>query len=189
VAYDPLAQLDPAIVERARRVRMVCLDVDGTLTDGRLYFDSFGKETKAFNVLDGQGLVQLRRHGFQVVLITGRSSLVAQNRGSELGLETHDAVKDKLGLLDRLLQREGLAREQMCFMGDDLPDLDCLRVAGLAVAPANAHPWISELVHWVTPAGGGEGATRQLCDVLLAAHGHVPGILAGQHGSRDGRSA
>jgi len=189
VAYDPLANLAPDLVERARRVRMVCLDVDGTLTDGRLFFDSFGRELKAFSVLDGQGMVLLRRFGFHVVLITGRPSLVAQNRGQDLGLETHIGVKDKLELLHRLLEREGLGLEQLCFAGDDLPDLDCLRVAGLAVAPANAHPWIAESVHWTLPARGGEGAVRQLCDVLLAAHGHLPELLGGAGGSRDGRRA
>ena len=170
VAYDPLSLVPPEIAERARQVRLVCLDVDGTLTDGRLYFDAAGNEMKSFSVLDGQGLVQLRRFGFHVALITARPSLVAQKRGADLGLETHIGVADKLACMD------------------ELPDLDCLCVAGLSVAPANAHPWIAERVHWRTRGRAGEGAVREVCDVLLAAHGHVPAILAG-HGSRDGRRA
>ncbi|WP_026010263.1 MULTISPECIES: KdsC family phosphatase [Pseudoxanthomonas] len=188
MAYDPLSLVPPEIAERARQVRLVCLDVDGTLTDGRLYFDAAGNEMKSFSVLDGQGLVQLRRFGFHVALITARPSLVAQKRGADLGLETHIGVADKLACMDELLARHGLAREQACFVGDDLPDLDCLCVAGLSVAPANAHPWIAERVHWRTRGRAGEGAVREVCDVLLAAHGHVPAILAG-HGSRDGRRA
>jgi 3-deoxy-D-manno-octulosonate 8-phosphate phosphatase (KDO 8-P phosphatase) len=190
VPYDPLAHVDAGIRERAGRIGLLCLDVDGTLTDGRLYFDSDGSELKAFSVLDGQGLALLRRFGFQVALITARHSLVAQKRGAELGLETHIGVKDKLSCMDEVAARHGLSREQTAFVGDDLPDLDCLRAAGLAVAPANAHPWIAELVHWRTRARAGEGAVREVCDVLLAAHGHVPAILAGAgHGTRDGRNA
>ena len=187
--YDPLALLSPDLQARAKRVRMLCLDVDGTLTDGRLYFDAAGNEMKSFSVLDGQGLVQLKRFGFHVILITARPSLVAQKRGADLGLETHIGVKDKLACMDQLLEREGLTREQACFVGDDLPDLDCLRVVGWAVAPANAHPWIAQSVHWSTPGLAGEGAVRQVCDILLAAHGHVAQILAGSHASRDGRQA
>ena len=92
--------------------------------------------------------------------------------------------------MDELLARHGLERDQACFVGDDLPDLDCLRVAGLSVAPANAHPWIAETVHWRTHARAGEGAVRELCDLLLAAQGHLPAILAGRdHAGRDGRRA
>lgn len=188
--YDPLAHVDADIRERAARIGLLCLDVDGTLTDGRLYFDSEGREMKSFSVLDGQGLTQLRRFGFQVALITARHSLSARKRGEDLGLETFIGIKDKLSCMDELAARHGLDRERTAFVGDDLPDLDCLRVVGLSVAPANAHPWIAEVVHWRTRARAGEGAVREVCDVLLAAQGHVPAILAGAApGSRDGRHA
>jgi 3-deoxy-D-manno-octulosonate 8-phosphate phosphatase (KDO 8-P phosphatase) len=190
VPYDPLAHVDADIRDRAERIGLLCLDVDGTLTDGRLYFDSDGSELKSFSVLDGQGLTLLRRFGFQVALITARHSLVAQKRGAELGLETHIGVKDKLSCMDELAARHGLDRTRTAFVGDDLPDLDCLRAAGLAVAPAGAHPWIAEIVHWRTRARAGEGAVREVCDVLLAAQGHVPAILAGaSRATRDGRRA
>ena len=187
--YDPTASVAPEIRARAARIGLLCLDVDGTLTDGRLYFDAAGNEMKAFSVLDGQGLVQLRRFGFQVAMITARPSLVAQKRGEDLGLETHIGVLDKLACMDALIARHGLDRDRTCFVGDDLPDLDCLRVAGLSVAPANAHPWIAESVHWRTHARAGEGAVREVCDLLLATHGHLPALLAGQADSRDGRRA
>ncbi len=186
--YDPLALVDADIRARAARIRLLCLDVDGTLTDGRLYFDSDGNEFKSFSVLDGQGLTLLRRFGFEVALITARMSLVAQKRGADLGLDTHIGVKDKLGCMDALCARHGIDRSQTAFVGDDLPDLDCLREVGLAVAPANAHPWIAEIVHWRTRARAGEGAVREVCDVLLAAHGHVDTILRG-HAGRDGSRA
>lgn len=188
MAYDPLAHIDEDIRRRATRVGLLCLDVDGTLTDGRLYFDANGTELKSFSVLDGQGLTLLRRFGFHVALITARHSLVALKRGTELGLETHIGVHDKLACMDALAARHGLDRERTCFVGDDMPDLDCLLAAGLAVAPANAHPWIAERVHWITRARGGEGAVREVCDVLLAAQGHVETLLRGR-AARDGRQA
>jgi 3-deoxy-D-manno-octulosonate 8-phosphate phosphatase (KDO 8-P phosphatase) len=189
VPYDPLAHVDAQIRERAARIGLVCLDVDGTLTDGRLYFDGDGREIKSFNVLDGQGLTQLRRFGIHVALITARNSQAAKRRGDDLRLETFIGVKDKLTCMDELAARHGLDRQRTAFVGDDLPDLDCLRVAGLSVAPANAHPWIAEVVHWRTRARAGEGAVREVCDVLLAAQGHVPAILAGAAHSRDGSRA
>ncbi len=164
--------------------------MDGTLTDGRLYFDSEGNELKSFSVLDGQG-----PDPAPPLRLPGRADhRAAQPYGAEArgrpGLETHIGVKDKLSCMDALAARHGLDRARTAFVGDDLPDLDCLRAAGLAVAPANAHPWIAETVHWRTRARAGEGAVREVCDVLLAAQGHVPAILAGAgHGSRDGRSA
>ncbi|MET0551069.1 MAG: HAD hydrolase family protein [Xanthomonas sp.] len=180
--YSPLADLPADLIDRAARIRLACFDVDGTLTDGRLYYDRDGNESKAFNVLDGQGLVQLRRHGIDVALITARPSLAAEKRGQELGLLVQIGVKDKRAGVQALCDERGIGLEQVCFMGDDLPDLAPLRVVGLAVAPANAHPWTAEHVHWTTRARGGEGAARELCDVLLAAQGHVPALLQ-EHGA------
>ena len=100
--YDPLAHVDAQIRERAARIGLVCLDVDGTLTDGRLYFDGDGREIKSFNVLDGQGLTQLRRFGIHVALITARNSQAAKRRGDDLRLETFIGVKDKLTCMDEL---------------------------------------------------------------------------------------
>jgi 3-deoxy-D-manno-octulosonate 8-phosphate phosphatase (KDO 8-P phosphatase) len=150
----------------------------GTLTDGRLVFDSEGRELKAFHVLDGQGLVLLRRAGIEVVLVTARHSGIAEQRGAELGLQVCTAVKDKFACVDGMRERAGLGFDQVAFMGDDLPDLPILVHAGLAVAPANAHPWIRERVHWRTKSRGGAGAARELCDLLLGAQGHAEAILA-----------
>lgn len=176
--YSHLDDLPADIRERAARIRLVGFDVDGTLTDGRLVFDSEGRELKAFHVLDGQGLVLLRRAGIEVVLVTARHSGIAEQRGAELGLQVCTAVKDKFACVDGMRERAGLGFEQVAFMGDDLPDLPILVHAGLAVAPANAHPWIRERVHWRTRSRGGEGAARELCDLLLGAQGHAEAILA-----------
>lgn len=166
------------LLARAARIRLACFDVDGTLTDGRLFFDSDGRELKAFHVLDGQGLVLLRKAGIAVALITARDSAVAERRGAELGVETHVGVADKLACVDALRARLGIAADEVAYMGDDLPDRAPMRAAGLAVAPANAHAWTREVAHWQTALPGGEGAARELCDLLLTAQGHVEALLA-----------
>ncbi|WP_147654164.1 KdsC family phosphatase [Vulcaniibacterium gelatinicum] len=168
---------DPALLARAARIRLLGLDVDGTLTDGRLYFDGEGRELKAFHVHDGQGLVLLRRAGVHVALVTARRSPMVERRAAELGIEAHMGVADKRACMETLRERLALAPEQVAFMGDDLPDLTALRHAGLAVAPADAHPWIAARVHWRTQARGGAGAVRELCDLLLLAQGRVEAIL------------
>lgn len=160
------------LLARAARIRLACFDVDGTLTDGRLYFDSEGRELKAFHVADGQGLVLLRKAGIAVALVTARASSIVVRRGAELGIETHTAVAEKQACVDAIRTRLGLDADAVAFMGDDLPDRAPMRGAGLAVAPANAHALASEVAHWRTEARGGEGAARELCDLLLHAQGH-----------------
>ena len=167
------------IRQRAAQIKLACFDVDGTLTDGRLFFDEQGRESKAFHVLDGQGLVLLRRFGIEVALITARNSLVAQARGRDLGVQSFIHVKDKLAQVQQLCAQMQITLEQVAFMGDDLPDLTVLREVGLAVAPANAHHWITGSVHWQTQARGGEGAGRELCDLLLDTQGHTEHLLGG----------
>ncbi|ASL01513.1 KdsC family phosphatase [Xanthomonas citri] len=175
--YSPLQHLPAELIERAARVRLACFDVDGTLTDGRLYYDHAGHESKAFNVLDGQGLKQLDHAGIHVALITARASLSAEKRGQDLGLHVQIGVKNKRLAVLALCQEHGLSLDQVLFMGDDLPDLPALVAVGLPVAPANAHPWIAERVQWHTRARGGEGAAREVCDVVLAAQGQVERII------------
>ena len=166
------------IRQRAAQIKLACFDVDGTLTDGRLFFDAEGNESKAFHVLDGQGLVLLRNCGIAVALITARNSKVAQARGRDLGVPVFIGAKDKLAQVQLLCVQLDIQLHQVAFMGDDLPDLVALRAVGLAVAPANAHHWIAERVHWKTMAKGGEGAARELCDLLLDAQGHTDALLA-----------
>ncbi len=168
------------IRERAARIRLACFDVDGTLTDGRLWLDAEGRELKAFHILDGMGLRLLEDNGVRVALMTARQSAAAEARGRELRVsEVHIGVKDKRALLESLCAKYGHNVDAAAMMGDDLVDLGALSVAGLSVAPANAHAWVKERVHWRTRAGGGEGGARELCDLILGAQGKADAIVQG----------
>lgn len=177
----PAAPAD--IVERAAAIRLACFDVDGTLTDGRLYFDTDGRESKAFNILDGQGLVLLRRSGIEVAFVTARDSAAAAHRARDLGVRSHVGIGDKRVCVAELAAELGLSLAQVSFMGDDLADLPVMRTVGLAVAPASAHTWTRERAHWCTAARAGEGAARELCDLILHAQGRVEALLAAVDGA------
>lgn len=176
---EPSAKPYPAdLIARAAKIRLACFDVDGTLTDGRLYVGNDGRESKAFHVADGQGIVLLRKAGIAVALVTARKGSAAEHRAADLGIEAHTGVDDKLACVRALCDRHGIGMQAVAFMGDDLADRAPMRHVGLAVAPANAHPWIREVAHWQTQARGGAGAARELCDLILHAQGHVDAILA-----------
>ena len=175
----PHADAIPAeLLARAGRIRLACFDVDGTLTDGRLYFDADGREMKAFHVLDGQGLVLLRKSGIEVALVTARDSAAAAHRARDLGVRAHIGIGDKRACVEALAGELGITLEQIAFMGDDLPDIAVMRAVGFAVVPANVHAWTREHAHWCTQARGGEGAARELCDLLLTAQGHLDALLS-----------
>lgn len=171
------------LLARAARIRLIGFDVDGTLTDGGLVFDSDGRETKRFHVQDGLGLVLLRHAGIEVALVSARRSEVALTRGRELQIaHLHIGERNKLGRMRAIAAEMGIGMDQAAFMGDDLPDLAVMRAVGLAIAPANAHPWVLPAAHWVTPQRGGDGAARAACDLLLDAQGKVDALLAqGEH--------
>lgn len=169
----PARRLGPsALRRRARAVRLVLMDCDGVLTDGRVVFVSGGGEIKAFDSKDGVGVRLAQALGLEVGIVTGRRSEAVRRRARELGLrEVHQKVWDKLALVRRLLRRRKLGFEQLCFIGDDVVDLPVLRRAGLAVAPADAHAAVRSRVHWVTRRSGGRGAVREVLDRLLEAQG------------------
>ena len=169
--YSHISDYPSDLLARAAAVRLACFDVDGTLTDGRLLFDDQGRELKAFHVRDGLGLSLLRRHGFEVALVTARTSAIVERRARELGVRACTKVGDKLACVAGIAAELGIGMDAVAFMGDDLVDLSALQAAGLSVAPADAHAWVRERVHWRTVACGGFGAGRELCDLLLAAHG------------------
>jgi len=172
----------PDLYVRAEKIKLVCFDVDGTLTDGQLYFDYEGRESKAFHAIDGLGIALLRKSGFHVAFITARTSQVALNRARELGVEGYDGVHDKLACVDALCQRLGISRAEVAFMGDDLPDLPVLRVVGLAVIPANAHTIVRKYAHYQSDLNGGQGAARQLCDLILLAQQKYHPLIKAQLG-------
>jgi 3-deoxy-D-manno-octulosonate 8-phosphate phosphatase (KDO 8-P phosphatase) len=159
-----------ALLERARRIRLLVLDVDGVLTDGRIYLSGAGEELKVFHVRDGSGLVALQRAGVAVAIISGRDSAAVVRRAAELGIgHVRQGVSDKAAELAALRAELGVAAAETACVGDDTPDLPMLETAGLAVAVADAHPALKPLVHWVTPSPGGQGAVREVCDLLISA--------------------
>lgn len=176
--YSHISDYPANLLARAAKVRLACFDVDGTLTDGRLIFDSEGRELKAFHVRDGQGLVLLKRAGIAVAFVTARASTIAELRAVELGVEACTKVDDKLACVRGIAERLGVGLDAVAFMGDDFADLAVLQAVGLAVAPADAHAWVRERVHWRTVAHGGNGAARELCDLVLAAQGKADALLA-----------
>jgi len=153
-------------------IRLLVLDVDGVLTDGRIQLTADGQELKSFHVRDGLGLKRLMSAGVTVALISGRSSVVVQRRAVELGIqEVHQGVDDKGPVFDALLQRLGLARSAAAVMGDDLPDLPMMDGAGFSATVADAPASVRETVDWVADEAGGAGAVRSLCDLILSARG------------------
>ncbi len=167
-----LSNLSANLLERAAKIRLAVFDVDGTLTDGRLWYAEDGRETKVFHVHDGLGLKRLQANGVQVALITARISHPVARRAEELDIaHVYQGQGDKRACLLELLDALHLQPEQAAFVGDDLPDLAPMRLVGMAVAVANAHPWVAEQAHWQTRQRGGEGAAREVCDLILHAHG------------------
>jgi 3-deoxy-D-manno-octulosonate 8-phosphate phosphatase (KDO 8-P phosphatase) len=167
-----LADLPADVLARAAKIRLAVFDVDGTLTDGRLWYAEDGHETKVFHVHDGLGLKRLMAHGVQVAIISARISHPVALRAEELDIaHVYQGQGDKRACLGQLLEALNLSPEQAAFVGDDLPDLPPMRDVGLAVAVANAHPWVAEQSHWQTRLGGGLGAAREVCDLLLHAQG------------------
>ena len=163
---------DPAILEKAARIRLLVLDVDGVLTDGNLYFDNQGNELKAFSTRDGFGMRSLQKHGIELGLITGRQSRIVEARASQLGiLHVYQGRNDKLVALAELLEATGLETGQVCYAGDDWLDLPVLQQVGLSVTVADADAVVKQRVDWVTNRPGGKGAVREICDLILAATG------------------
>ena len=168
---------EPTVEERARRVRMLLLDVDGVLTDGT--FVPLGDaETKRFHARDGIGVVLARRAGLKVGLISGRASSMVEARARELRMDfVRLGVGDKLASLEEALAQESLDVSEVAFMGDDLPDLPILLRAGLAATVAEAPAFVRERVHYVCEARGGYGAVRELVELILTSQGRLDELV------------
>ena len=169
--------------ELMNNITTFILDVDGVLTDGRLYYGNNGEELKAFNIQDGLGIKLLQRNDIQVGIITGRSSELVARRASELGIELIvQGREDKLAALEETLggvsEESRLQMEQIAFLGDDLPDVAVIRRVGLGVAVANAREFVVENAHWQTTAKGGHGAVRELAEMILQAQGKLGSTLS-----------
>jgi len=169
---------DPATLLRAQGVRLVLFDIDGVLTDAGLYFSEAGETLKRFNSQDGHGIKLLRRVGIEVAVVSGRDSAPLRTRLQALGLRhLRLGNEHKLPAAEALLAELGLVWHEAAVMGDDWPDLPLLRRCALAAAPPNAHPEVLRLAHHVTARAGGQGAARELCDLLLVASGHYASLL------------
>lgn len=167
------------IYARARPIRMLIFDVDGVLTDGSLYYGDDGQEYKAFNSLDGHGIKMLRATGVEPAIITGRTSHVVLHRARNLGIaRIFQGAHDKLETYQALLAETGLGAEQTAYMGDDIVDLPVLRRCGLAVSVPAAPELVRARAHYVTRAGGGHGAAREVCELIMGAQGSWQAQLA-----------
>ena len=162
-----------------KNIKLVCFDVDGVLTDGRVIIDDAGRETKFFHSRDGHGLKMLMRAGLEVAIITGRKSRVVENRTRELGItEVHQGVTDKLAAYNEILTKFNLAPHEVAMAGDDIVDLPVMRRCGLALAPADAAPEVAAVAHFITSLNGGRGAARQMVEYILKGQGLWESVIA-----------
>jgi len=165
-------RISKTLRERAGSVRYILLDVDGVLTDGRIYVNHHGEEMTVFNIYDGQGITLLQRSGIGVGILSGRSSGAVMHRAKELGIaDVYQGIPDKNRCYDEILRTHGLREEETSFVGDDLIDLPLMRRVGFAVAVSNAVPEVKSCAHLVTERCGGEGAIREVAELLLKVQG------------------
>jgi 3-deoxy-D-manno-octulosonate 8-phosphate phosphatase (KDO 8-P phosphatase) len=174
--------MTPELKERAARIRLLLMDVDGVLTDGRLYHfpgpDGVMVETKGFDSQDGIALQWLVWHGIETGVISGRVSRATEERARQVRMShVHQGHIEKVPVLEEICARSGIPLEQTAYVGDDLTDVVVMRRVGLAVAPANARPEVKRAAHHVTAASGGAGAIRETAELLLQSQGHWDGIL------------
>ena len=164
---------------RATRIKLVAFDIDGVMTDGGLHYTDDGGELKTFNVQDGLGLKFLQRTGFEVAIVTGRTSGVVAARAADLGIEhVYQGVANKRAAVGGLLEKLGMDWSACAFMGDDVIDLPAMTRCGLAIAPANARPIVKEHAHMVTTTAGGHGAVREAIEFILLAQDKLDAAFA-----------
>ena len=170
-----MKQISAAVRRKAKKIRLLLLDVDGVLTDGRIVIDERGVESKNFHVRDGQGIALLVRAGIEVGFISARSSRAVSRRAKELGVRlVHQGVKDKLQTYDSIKQLHGIVDEQVAYVGDEIIDRAILRRDGLAVSVADGSKELVSAVDFITRSAGGKGAVREVAELLLKAQGTWP---------------
>ena len=191
IALQPALVFAPELLLKAQGrgagIAAAIFDVDGVLTDGRIYLSERGEEFKAFSTLDGHGLKLLAQGGITPVVITGRDSPAVRRRVADLGI-SHAVfgAGDKLAAAQPVLAQLGLGWDRVAVMGDDWPDLPLMTRAAFACAPANAHAEVKAVAHHVTAARGGFGAARECCDLLLIAAGRYADLLRAHGATLDG---
>ncbi len=161
-----------SLEDRAKKIKMFIMDVDGVLTDGRIILGSRGEEFKFFHVQDGTGITLVHRAGLKTAIISARKSEVTERRARELGINAVYQVKDgKEGAYEKILKDYGLNDDEVAYIGDDLHDLPILRRVGLAVSVSNGRDEVKEVVHYTTEMAGGQGAVREIIEFILKSQG------------------
>jgi 3-deoxy-D-manno-octulosonate 8-phosphate phosphatase (KDO 8-P phosphatase) len=175
---------------KAAAIRLVLLDVDGVLTDGKILLHADGTESKRFDIKDGTAIVWAQRSGLRVGFLSARTSAATSQRAAQLGVTVvHQGVSSKLDTYEQIIEDLGLRHEQVAYMGDDLLDLPVLERTGLAAAPADAVEDVRSRVHWVSAARGGDGAVRDLVETILRAQGKWQTLLRSYLAEREGQHA
>ncbi len=150
------------------KIKMLVMDVDGTLTDGKIYFGANGEMMKAFDVRDGYGIIHLDKHGITPVIITGKSSDIVKNRAAELKIrEVHQGIADKQACLTQITEKYGVNFNEIAYIGDDVNDLDCMRLCGISACPRDALEEVTTEVDYVCSHDGGHGAVREFIGYLI----------------------
>ena len=164
--------MNSTIAGKASQIKLLILDVDGVLTDGKLWFTSEGQEMKSFHVHDGMGMTRLQQAGIPIAIITSRNSPIVSTRMQELGVQqVYQGQKSKSSAFEELLQKFNLTPSAVAYVGDDLPDLPVMQRVGLSVAVANATTPIKQQADWQTKNNGREGAVREVCEMILKSRG------------------
>lgn len=170
MTQSPISISTSELNEKAQKIKLLILDVDGVLTDGKLYFSNSGEEMKSFHTLDGHGIKMLRRSDVEVGIITGRTSKLVERRAKDLGIHLLiQGREDKFDALQEMLQSFPCDLAEIAFLGDDYPDLTVMTKVGLSLSVANAHAEVVSRSHWQSARSGGNGAVREACDFLMKA--------------------
>jgi len=171
--------MDSALKEKIQKIKVLALDVDGVLTDGRIIVDSQGHEIKNFDVQDGLGMVLFRRAGYKMAIITARSSGPVEHRAKDLGVDkVYQDASPKLEFYKRMLKEFNVSDEEVCYMGDDLPDINVLKDVGFSASVPNAVEEIKQVVDYITHKPGGHGAVREVIELILKTQGKWDDVLA-----------
>ncbi|MGH1472410.1 MAG: KdsC family phosphatase [Cellvibrionaceae bacterium] len=166
------------LTKKATKIQLLLLDVDGVLTDGKLYFSNSNDEYKAFNILDGHGIKMLQENGVMVGIVTGRESNIVSKRAADLGIKVViQGSPDKQVSVQDIAKKHNIDLDNIAFMGDDYPDLPAMNIVGLSLSVANAHRAVAARVDWQSKKNGGEGAVREACDLLMQAQGKYDSAL------------
>jgi len=166
------------IEERAKKIKLLILDVDGVLTDGRIMYDNFGDEIKCFNVYDGFGMTLLHKAGIKSIIITAKKTRIVERRARDMHIAKVYSDYRKLKVYEKVVKKFNVKDEEVCFIGDDLIDLPVLKRAGLSVTLPEAVEEVKNSCHYITKKSGGRGAVRELVEIILKSQGLWHNVIA-----------